>query len=85
MGVCSRTDPVRVALSRGGRLHTFSLRNSRQICRGRKVGLNNNKEFMQQHSQSIYVVIVLYKINLFDAESYKTLIAPNNITPRNGR
>lgn len=35
---------------------------------------------MQQHSQSIYVVIVLYKINLFDAESYKTLIAPNNIT-----
>ena len=28
---------------------------------------------------TIYVVIVLYKISLFEAESYKTLIKPNNI------
>lgn len=28
---------------------------------------------------SIYIVIVIYKISLFEAESYKTLIAPNRI------
>lgn len=28
---------------------------------------------------SIYIVIVIYKISLFEAESYKTLIAPNQI------
>lgn len=35
---------------------------------------------MLQHTHSIYVVIVLYKISLYEAESYKTLIAPNNLT-----
>ena len=29
---------------------------------------------------SIYVIIVLYKISLFEAESYRTLIEPNHIT-----
>lgn len=29
---------------------------------------------------AIYVIIVLYKISLFEAESYKTLIKPNHLT-----
>lgn len=43
------------SLSRGGRLHTFSLRNSRQICRGRKVGscVDSKKEDRTRNARGL--------------------------------